>query len=221
MMHQVWAHNSAALIALRQDDLDKALACLEMARSLPGEKPEPQQALITWSYLGIAYLRRGEYGQAREAAGKALTIMEQIKASAYTHFEPMSAVVEIYLALWELPENISGITPEDCAAVVKDLCRSLQKGSIPLGQPAAALYQGWYDWLAGIQTNAVRRWAKGLAAAEKAGMPYELGLLHLESGRHLPVNDPRRRDHLDQALKIFAAMSANYQRDRTHALLDV
>ncbi len=39
-------------------------------------------------------------------------------------------------------------------------------------------------------------------------MPYEEGLAHYEIGRHFPVSDPARQEHLARAAKASSKMGA-------------
>jgi class 3 adenylate cyclase/tetratricopeptide (TPR) repeat protein len=220
MMHRVWALNAQAGVALREGRLDEALVFLGQARSLPGERPEPQQEMITWSHMGIAYLRQGDLRRAREAAAKAVLLMEQIKASAYTHFEAFAAVAEVYMSLWEAQPEGAGADTKELAAAARKLCDSLRRGTTKTGRPAAWLYQGWYNCLDGHPKRAYKHWGKGLAVAEEVGMPYELGRIHLKMGRHAPPDDPARMEHLLQAREIFARMGASYQLARAEAALE-
>jgi hypothetical protein len=50
-------------------------------------------------------------------------------------------------------------------------------------------------------------------------MPYELGRIHLEMGRHAQTGDPLREDHLRKAREIFSRIGANYQLERMEAAL--
>jgi tetratricopeptide (TPR) repeat protein len=219
MMHRIWALNAQALVALREGNLDQAMDFLNQARGLPGEKPEPQQEMITWAYLGIACLRRGELGRAREAADKAAALMEQVGASAYTHFEAFSAVAEIYLSLWEMQVDGESAAGKELATVARHLCDSLRRGTTKSGRASAWLYQGWYNCLDGHPRRAYKHWQKGLAVAEAVGMLYELGRIHLEMGRHAAPDDPARAEHLQRAGEIFEQMGANYQLERIRAAL--
>lgn len=221
MMHRVWALNAQGLVALRQGEVEKAMDFLNQACSLPGERPEPQQEMITWAYIGIACLRRGEWQQAREAADKAAALMEQVKATAYTHFEAFAAVAEIYMSLWEMQIDGKVLEEEGLAAASRQLCDSLRRGTTKSGRASSWLYLGWYNLLEGHRERAYKNWGRGLAVAEEVGMLYELGRIHLEMGRHAAPDDPQREGHLRRASEIFSQMGANYYRDRAQAELRV
>jgi class 3 adenylate cyclase/tetratricopeptide (TPR) repeat protein len=221
MMHRVWALNAQAAVALREGDLDAAMAFLNQARSLPGERPEPQQEMITWAHMGIACLRRGDREQAREATDRAVALMEQVKASAYTHFEAFAAVAEVYMSLWEAHPEGAGADTKELAAAARYLCDSLRRGTTKTGRPVAWLYQGWYNFLDGHPGRAYKHWGKGLVVAEEVGMPYELGRIHLEMGRHAALDDPARDEHLRRAREIFEQIGAHYQLQRANAGLEM
>lgn len=217
MMHRVWALNAQALVALRQGKLEMAEDFLEQARSLPGERPEPQQEMITWAYVGIACLRRSDFEQAREAADQAAALMKQVGASAYTHFEAFAAVAEIYMSLWEMQPDGDSAEAQELAAAARQLCDSLRRGTVKAGRPSSWLYLGRYNILDGHPGRAYKHWRKGLSVAEEVGMRYELGRIHLEMGRHAAADDPQREEHLRRANEIFAQMGAEYYLERTQA----
>ena len=52
-------------------------------------------------------------------------------------------------------------------------------------------------------------------------MPYDEGLIHYEMGRHLPLEDPARSEHLSQACEIFERLEATYDLDRVREALRI
>ena len=102
----------------------------------------------------------------------------------------------------------------------RKLCDLLRRGTVKMGQPAARLYRGWYSWLDGHPRRAYKQWGKGLAAAQEMSMPYEEGCIHLEMGRHAPVESQEREKHLRRAQEIFSRIGANYQLEQTEAALE-
>jgi tetratricopeptide (TPR) repeat protein len=220
MMHRIWALNAQALVSLRQGDNEQALHFLDQARSLPGERPEPQQEMITWAYLGIAYLRLGDWGRARESADQATALMEQVSASAYTHFEAFAAVAEIYMSLWEMKQDSSSAEAEALAGAAREVCESLRRGTVKSGQPSSWLYRGWYSYLDGHPRRAYKHWQKGSGVAGAVGMRYELGRIHFEMGRHAGADDPQREEHLQRAGEIFEEIGAHYYLQRTQVALE-
>jgi hypothetical protein len=90
----------------------------------------------------------------------------------------------------------------------------------PIGRPRAALYQGCAENLDGKHDKALRRWKEALPIARKLGMPYDEALIYLEIGRHLPTQNPEKRNALTQALELFRTLQAEYDIDRTQSELD-
>ena len=77
------------------------------------------------------------------------------------------------------------------------------------GKPEALRLQGCYAWLKGSAAQARHWWGRSLAEAEALGMPYELGLTHLEIGRRLGEDAPQGRTHLEKARAIFTEIGAD------------
>jgi hypothetical protein len=50
-------------------------------------------------------------------------------------------------------------------------------------------------------------------------MPYDLGLAHYEIGRHLPVSDPTKQEHLRHAEQIFSQLGAAWDLERAQNTL--
>ena len=59
-----------------------------------------------------------------------------------------------------------------------------------------------------------------LSEAERLAMPYELGRVHLEIGRHSGAGDPARQHHLAQARDIFDRIGAVYDAARAQAEIE-
>lgn len=109
----------------------------------------------------------------------------------------------------------------DLRTKAKEACKILSQFAhvFPIGQPLAWLWQGLYDWLTGQPAKAHKSWEKSLAVAERLAMPYEQGLAHYEIGRHLGMEDPARRKHLQQAGEIFTRLNAVYDLGRVQRAL--
>jgi tetratricopeptide (TPR) repeat protein len=82
--------------------------------------------------------------------------------------------------------------------------------SLRPGMPEALRLQGQYAWLKGNPAAAQSWWRRSLKEAERLGMPYELGLTHLEIGQRLGD-----RVQLKRAEGIFARIGA--ERDLAEA----
>jgi class 3 adenylate cyclase/tetratricopeptide (TPR) repeat protein len=78
------------------------------------------------------------------------------------------------------------------------------------GMPEALRLKGRHEWLRGNTAQARRWWQKSLAEADKLGMPYELGLTHLEIGQRLD-----KRADMEKADSIFTRIGVDRDLART------
>ncbi len=78
------------------------------------------------------------------------------------------------------------------------------------GRPEAMRLQGRYEWLMGNTAQAQRWWQASLTEAARLGMPYELGLTHLEIGQRLG-----ERAHVEKAESTFARIGVDRDLART------
>jgi hypothetical protein len=127
------------------------------------------------------------------------------KPFAYWTEQGMAATVEV---LFTLLADAWGPTPAARAAVESRAARALTRlrryaRRFALGRPAASLWTGVAASIARRARRALRCWRKAVTAAEQLRMPYEGAQAHLEIARHLPLETPGRRRHLDQAVTIF------------------
>lgn len=74
-------------------------------------------------------------------------------------------------------------------------------------------------WLEGRVARAVANCEASLTAAHAREMPYDVARCHHALGEHLPVGDPRRREHLDKARAIYQRLGAGYDLAALDALL--
>jgi len=120
------------------------------------------------------------------------------------------------LSLWEAGHTLPAIDK-----LAWNACKNLRKyvRVFPIGEPRALLYEGLHQWLSGKQDKALQTWEKSLAVAEKLNMRYDIGLAHLEIGRHLPLEESNRRKHLDAATDLFTDIGAGYDLTRAEAAL--
>ena len=82
--------------------------------------------------------------------------------------------------------------------------------------PKAMRLQGTCEWLSGKPANARRWWQRSLAAAERLGLRYDEGMIHLVMGQRLG-----ERAHLEKAEAIFAEIGAAGDLARAQELLGV
>ena len=133
-----------------------------------------------------------------------------------------AAIADVYFTLWEKAlQNPNGTAEsakfKSLAEKAIKLLRAF-KNVFPIGQPSLLYYQGWYEWLNGKRSQAVRTWNLGLEAAQKFRMRYEEGLIHMKLGGALAENAVLRREHYDRAVRIFGEMDAIPMLRRTREL---
>ena len=80
--------------------------------------------------------------------------------------------------------------------------------------PKAMRLQGTYEWLRGKPSVAQKWWQKSLAEAERIGLKYDIGMIHLEIGKRLGD-----RVHLEKAEAIFAEIGAELDLAKARELL--
>jgi tetratricopeptide (TPR) repeat protein len=214
MEHQAFGLNGQAMNLLRLGETEKAIDLLTMAAPYFEALSESRvgEALNLGVYAA-ACLRQGKLDEARDVAGKLVRLIGQEAAASIGLFDAYAGLAEVYLSLWEqaLNQGDKGNLKQ-----VKSSARGARNALIkfavqyPVGQPRAWLYQGWFAWLTGQKWLAHRYWRKSLAEGKKFDMPYEVATTHYMIGRHLPLTDPARVEHLSAAEKLFSKLGATY-----------
>jgi class 3 adenylate cyclase/tetratricopeptide (TPR) repeat protein len=215
---QVWALAGLVETGLRlagSGHKDEMIDYLEQAQALLTEyryPNRPDEIQIT-GLLAQGRLRRNEWALAREAASRAshLIATEWPPSTFYT-FEAYAGLPLVYMGLWqaELDGRYTATEQEDFEKLTGKACRDLHNYArvFPIAKPRAALWQGAYEWLMNKPAKARKSWQKSLDYAERLDMPYDIGLVCYEIGRHLPQGDPLRKEHLQRAAHIFSQLGA-------------
>jgi class 3 adenylate cyclase/tetratricopeptide (TPR) repeat protein len=161
-------------------------------------------------------LRQGDRRSARHIADATVSQLTDPLPLNFGLFAAYAGVTEVYLSLWEQQGKTANLQKTAKAA-----CKALRRYALlnPAAQPRAWLHQGQYEWLMGRKFLAKRAWQKALTKAEKLKMAYDVGLAHLEMGRHLSGNAEKRQAFLSQAIGIFTHLQADYDLQRTKAEL--
>lgn len=210
--NRAWALRGQVYGLLPLGRFDEALARLETLQSLLKDHHIVDEALTIDlnGLLAIVHLRRDEPDMALAAAERAADLIAQTSPTSYLSLPSYAAVAETYLAIWE--SQGSANYPAFSRSSAQQAAGALRRfGRIfPIGQPRAYLWQGLLEWLSGRQARGRKLWTKSLEVAERLNMPYALGLTHYEIGRHLPVDDPDRTNHLNQASEIFTQLCATH-----------
>jgi hypothetical protein len=127
-------------------------------------------------------------------------------------------VTDTLLALWEQSAPGS-LEAAELTRTARQACDALSSfGRVfPSNQPRALICKGRYEWQAGHRVAARRAWQRGLALAERIGLPYAQALAHDQLGRHAAPGTAERQTHLARAHALFEAMQARYDMARVEA----
>ncbi len=207
-------HDVLGFVSQRIGELDAAISHQQKAIELAEAIPDILTRIGAGAKLGQSYLRQGKLQPTLET-------LEACYRLSLEHKEPhhyatlCNAMAEAYLFA---AEQIPVGTPERVEWMKRAgrVCLTAIKRSNAFRgrRPEALRLQGKYAWLKRNSAQAQRWWQKSLAEAEALGMPYELGLTHLEIGQRLG-----ERAHLEKAEAIFAGIGAELDLERSRELL--
>ena len=212
---------SEANAKLRLGKTAEALALCRDAAPLADASNASHDVIRCHGVLALCALRAGDTVSAREAAARALTVIQATRPVAYWTHDGITAVAEAALTLWEQSANGPPQERAQLAAQAAQACRgaAAYAAVFPIGKPFALLWGGLLAQLEGRPGKARKAWERCLIEADRLGMPYEQGRAYLELGRHLPGGDPARRGHLSHAAAIFAELGATTDRARCEELM--
>ena len=211
-LHQCWGLLGVAVNNIRLGNETQAIPMLEEALKILEATPNLSSSIETNAQLGLAYLMTGEDGKALDFANRALELATGISPTVYSMDVGYSAIADVYFELWEKalqsPDGTAdSVRLKSLAEKAIKLLRTF-KNIFPIGQPSLHYYMGWYEWLIGKHPQAVKSWRAGLEAAQKFRMRYEEGLIHMKLGMAYADHAELRKDHFDQAIRIFGEMDA-------------
>ena len=188
---------------------------LERLLATEGGIADKQLVLNVHGLACLVHLRQAGPEPALHAAAQADRLAQGTFQDSYFTLPGYTGAAETYLALWEAGYEWPKLKQRARQAVkaLNSFARTF-----PIGRPAAGLYHGLYEWRRNRPRRAQRAWDKALAVAEELAMPYEIGRLHYEIGRHLP-GDPTAADHLQQASDIFSQLGATHELNQAQAAL--
>lgn len=232
--NQAWAWRSLVYCLLPQGKFDEAETALNDLQTLlkKDESPIIDEALRIdlHGLLALVQLHRGRPDDALRTAATALDLIARTSPTSYLSLPGYASLAEMLLALWET-ELCSALHLDKCKlaqadpptfkfahqTLAKQACKSLRSYArvFPIGQPRACLWQGQFEWLSGRPRAAQQWWQKGLAAAERLAMPFDVGLAHYEIGRHLPLSHADRERNLLAAGEIFDQLEVKHHYDLT------
>ena len=192
---ECWSHLCQGGVLSRLGRDVEALEQYDAALAMIDESAMKTETLSLHSLVALSRLRTGDVAGARESAERALWHVRAMRPVAYWLQTPLSAITEVALGLGEIDGSAKPTV--DSRRAVKAMSRFARH--LPLGRPYALLWRGLACWQAGRRDLALRQWRQTIEEAQRLGMPYEGARAHLEIGRHLGREDPRRAFHLQQA----------------------
>jgi len=241
--NQAWALRGKVYCLLPQGKFVEALTCLEEIKVLLKEESHIMDEALhidLYGLLALVHLRQNEPEPALAAAEQALHLTKKTLPTSYLSLPGYTAIAETFLSLWETQTSldINSSKSDNPKSKIHTVLRPAQGNPksdarraikalrgytrvFPIGQPRSYLWQGVFQWLSGGSDSAQKLWLKGLVAAKALDMPYDEGLLHYEIGRHLPLEDPARSEHLSLACEIFERLEASYDLAQAQEALKV
>jgi tetratricopeptide (TPR) repeat protein len=206
-------HQTAGLMGqaenlLRLEQPQEALELLEKAFDIWAEKANREELDMLGRFrgyvtMGLTRMRLEQLTLARQAVDQAMELLPYVSSpNRITMLEAIGNLAHVYLLLWAKEKS-----DEPLLTAVNTACELLEKYArvFPIMSPRANLLLGLREWLLERPTNAYDYWQKGLAAAERFGMPYEQALAHDEIGRHT-ADAAARQAHFREAKRLFDEM---------------
>lgn len=204
-----------ALNALRMGDLPQAMESLNEASSLLEENRDIVEEIRFYGVFAQIHLQRGDMDSAKQSARLTMERIVRNRPTAFYSLEGYAGAAEVYLAALENEKNAEDL--KSARRAVKSLH---EFGKILwIGRPRAWLHKGLLDWAEGRQKKAFQAWEKSLGLAEQMSLPYEAARAHYEIGRHMEVNSPARRIHLEKAVEMFSHMGVRCDLEKAQKVL--
>jgi tetratricopeptide (TPR) repeat protein len=201
-----WAVLLKSISLVRAGLLPEAVQLLQPEMdTLAGEGLALNQ-MIAHANLGLACLHMGEPERARELGMRVAGWLDSSLPVTHIVYFGQIAAMEILSRLLEHhTSSLDEQARRDLKAAAELACRSIEacaKTFIFAG-PAALLWRGTLERLAGRQYAAHSRYKRALAEAQQLEMPYMEAQIRLELGRSLPPATSARREHLTRAAELL------------------
>jgi hypothetical protein len=216
------AHAMAALTLLREGRPEAAVNILEAPDGVPSvlEGKVPSSIVIAMGILAEARLDLGDRTAALDAVREAESWLTE-RDDGTSYFSTVfghAAIARVRIETGEFGEPVRRgfrrVTPLDLGlARLASLCRRTPGTRGPL-----SLLAGQAAAKRGRTTQAKRLLKRAIAAATAASQPYELGRSLVELAKLSP--EPRRRELLEQGIKVFEAHGMARELGRARSLLD-
>ena len=214
---QLWGlRDSAQSLLLTSDEAAAAVRLLEQAIALSEQGGEKAALVMSLALIAVAHQRRGDAAAALATGRRALEMAEADPPTSFGQFTTYAALAEAFEGLLE-----AGVAEAELPELTERACRTLEgyARTFPIGLPRAQLYRGLRLKQGGDAEAAMEAWQASLAEAEQQGSDYEQALTRSTIGRHLPGDDARRREHLEQSARTLEALGAIHELTLTRRAL--
>jgi predicted ATPase/DNA-binding SARP family transcriptional activator len=181
---QRWALSGMAENHLYCDRMEEAAELAQSALELEGGVEDYTTDVGCHGVLAVARMRQGQQQEALTAAEVACDILGQMSPASYSSLEGYARVTETFLRLWQVNVAQGGDWPgvERIEEKARWACTALERFArvFPIAQPRSLLWLGVLQQMDNRLLKAHSTWRKGLAVAERMGMPYEIKLIRQE-----------------------------------------
>jgi tetratricopeptide (TPR) repeat protein len=203
-----WALLAWADALVRLGRADEALPKYEEVLSQLDQRHTIADVIWCFGMYGLAQLRIGNLHRAYESARQALAHLRCTQPVGYWVQHSTAATCEVFLGLlerqWAPAEGEAHAVAQQAHQAVACMQEYLRR--FPLGRGHGPLWAGVLAWQYGRPRRGFRLWRRAISAAERYALPYEDARAHYELGRHLPLYDPARGQHLAAAQRAFAGL---------------
>jgi tetratricopeptide (TPR) repeat protein len=133
----------------------------------------------------------------------------------HSSFANTTIYADLLTLLLLLQQGMPAQVP-DAPVQVKTLLKRYRQYTriFPFALPTYWRLRGWAEWINGRSSAAFQSWHEALAEGKRLDVPYEIGMAHKEIGCHLPLDDPQRDYHFNQAVTILTTLEATFDRDQ-------
>lgn len=177
VQHEAWGIYTEGRSALYLGDADLAIERFDTAMPILATLHDRASQILCGGMLASALARRGDE-RARQAADATWQTIGGKTPPVFSITEGLIGVADAYLELWRRTGDRSLAAP--ARAAIAELAKFSRL--LPIAGPAAANRSGQWYQLAGSPRRAERALRKGLAAAERLGMPYEQAIARAALG---------------------------------------
>jgi serine/threonine protein kinase len=202
-LHDVWGMLTEAGCVSGQGRFDEAETLLIVAKDrLPALNDIVSQATCA-SLRAHVRLRRHDLDGAATIGEEALTLLAKGPPTSFGAYTSYTRLPEVFLAIWERAIDRGDHARARLAKERALACcaEARRYGRLyPIGEPAALVWTGRAERLAGHTAKAKRTLEKARSTARKRTMPYEEALAEVELGQ---ANTRDRAAHLARAAALF------------------